>query len=194
MITFEISTETIFTTPRAKTAKPEKPKFHAPPIAAELDSPWPTDSQLTLLSELKTMCTAVDDNYPDLKLETKDNSTLSAHKFIVAARSVVLRKLIDGHVKKSIYDGTIKIADINEKPLVIILHWMHTSELHGNADLVMEQLVKASMEYQLTDLLKMLDEQLIKICNPDNMFQLHQVAKKYAMPTAIRETAAYIRG
>lgn len=36
-----------------------------------------------------------EENFSDLKLETKDNMTLSAHRFILAARSPVFRKMIE---------------------------------------------------------------------------------------------------
>lgn len=49
--------------------------------------------EASILTDLKVMYTS-EDNLLDLKLELKNNLTSSAHKFIMCARSDVLKDLI----------------------------------------------------------------------------------------------------
>lgn len=149
------------------------------------------EAEESLIHDLKNMF--VDhDNYADLKLESKDYMTLDAHKFILAARSRHLRKCIDDAVKVANFNGTMKM-NVNGKPLVVILHWMYTGELHENSGNVMEEVVDAAILFGLTHLMKLLDNKLITICNKENMFRLYQVAQKNGMPSAMDDISDYIR-
>ncbi|XP_037042075.1 uncharacterized protein LOC119078594 [Bradysia coprophila] len=157
-------------------------------------APTATDTEETegtLAHDLKNMFVA-HENYADLKLESKDNMTLDAHKFILASRSPYMRKCIDDAMKTENFNGTIKM-NMNGKPLVTILHWMYTAELHENASNVMEEVVDAAVLFELTQLMKLLDRKVITICNKDNMFRLYQVAQKNGMPNAMDDISAYIR-
>lgn len=149
------------------------------------------EAEESLISDLKNMFVAYE-NYTDLKLESSDHMTLDAHKFILAARSQYLRKCIEDAVKTENFNGTMKI-NINGKPLVVILHWMYTGELHENAGNVMEEVVAAAILFELTHLMKILDRKLVTICNKENMFRLYQVAQKNGMPNAMDQISVYIR-
>lgn len=120
-----------------------------------------------------------------------DHMTLSAHKFLLAARSPYF--LLEDGVKETDFDGTMRMQDVNGKPLMTILHWMYTRESHENAGRVMEEVVDAAIKFELTNLLKVLDKKLITICNKENMFRMYQVAQKNAMPTAMEDISSYIR-
>ncbi len=85
------------------------------------------------------------------------------------------------------------MQDVNGKPLMTILHWMYTGELHENARKVMEEVVEASIKFELTHLLKVLDKKKVNICNKENMIRLYQVSQKNAMPTAMDDISAFIR-
>ncbi len=150
-----------------------------------------SEADVSMMDHLKRMY-AAENNYSDLRLETKDNMSLRAHKFQLAARSPYFRRTIDEAAEREFY-GTLKVPEVNGKPLTIILHWVYTGELHENAGKFLEELVDASIKFELTGLLKLLDKKLITICNVDNMFRLHQVAKNNAMPTAIQNIAAFIK-
>ncbi len=150
-----------------------------------------SEAEDSFIHNLKNLFIA-HENYADLKLESKDHMTLDAHKFIVAARSRVLQKCIDDAMKMENFNGTMRL-DVNGKPLVVILHWMYTGELHENSGNVMEEVVDAAIQFELTHLMKLLDGELIDICNKENMFRLYQVAQKNGMPNAMDKIALYIR-
>lgn len=149
------------------------------------------EAEESLIYDLKSMFVA-DENYADIKLESKDHMTLDAHKFILAARSQYLRKCIEDAIKVENFNGTMKM-NINGKPLVVILHWMYTGELHENSGNVMEEVVDAAILFELTHLMKLLDKKFISICSKENMFRLYQVAQKNGMPNALDDITVYIR-
>ncbi|KAJ6645666.1 hypothetical protein Bhyg_00873 [Pseudolycoriella hygida] len=150
-----------------------------------------SEAEDSMANDIRNMCD-VHDNYADLKLESKDHMTLDVHKFMLAARSRYLRKCIDDAIKAETFNGTIKM-NINGKPLVAILHWIYSGELHENASNVMEEVVDAAILFELTGLMKLLDNKVITICNKANMFRLYQVAQKNGMPNAMDDISAFIR-
>lgn len=73
------------------------------------------EAESSSIEQLKSMYTA-EDNFSDLNLETMDHMTLSAHKFLLAARSPYF--LLEDAVKETDFDGTIRMQDVNGKPLM----------------------------------------------------------------------------
>lgn len=144
-----------------------------------------------MIHDLKNMFVE-HENYADLKLESLDHMTLDAHKFILSARSRYLRKYIEDAMKAETFNGTIKI-NVNGKPLVVILRWMYTGEMHENSWNVMEEVVDAAILFELTQLIKVFDRKLISITTKENMFRLYQVAQKNGMAHAMDEISVYIR-
>lgn len=71
------------------------------------------EAEESLIQDLKNMFVE-HENYADLKLESMDNMTLDAHKFILMARSRYLRKCIEDAMKIENFNGKIKIK-INGK-------------------------------------------------------------------------------
>lgn len=134
-----------------------------------------------------------DDNLADLKLETKDGMLLSAHKFVLAARSPVLRAMIMEEVKKEGFTGTLKMSRINAKPMMTILHWIYTGEIREEVGLCMDEVVEAVLSFELGDMFKMLDKEMITVCNPENMMSLFQVAKRNGMPTAMVKLSSFVK-
>lgn len=108
-----------------------------------------TEAEVSMMDHLKRMYVA-GNNFSDLKLESKDNMMLSAHKFQLAARSPYFRRVIEEAVNRDEFDGILKIEEVNGKPLMMILHWVYTGELEGNAGRFMEELVDAAIKFELT--------------------------------------------
>ncbi|ODM87363.1 Rabankyrin-5 [Orchesella cincta] len=149
-------------------------------------------SPLSLAENLKKMY--VDqDNFSDLKLETKDGMVTSAHKFILAARSPVLKALILEETSKDSFSGTIKIPDFNAKSILAILHWIYTGELSDRTGFLIDEVVIAAKKYQLTEMLTLLDKEMIKICNTGNMFQLFDAAKQNGLTNAMKQVSEFIK-
>lgn len=160
-------------------------------VASDIEKNLLAEAEDSLINDLKNMLIEYE-NYADIKLESKDHMTLDAHKFILAARSRYLRKYIDDAMKADNFNGTVKM-NVNGKPLVAILHWMYTGELHENAGSVMDEIVDCAVLFELTHMMKLLDTKVITICNNENMFRLYQAAQKNGMPNATDDIAAYIR-
>lgn len=148
-------------------------------------------AEASLSQDLKKMF-ADAHSFADIEVETTDHRILNAHKCILAARSTFFRKRIEEAVGKSDFNGIIRI-NISSKPLVAILHWLYTEELHPDADAVMEEIVDAAIMFDLPQLVKVLDRKLIDICTVQNMLRLCQVAQKNKMPHATEDISRYIR-
>ncbi|CAL8098400.1 unnamed protein product [Orchesella dallaii] len=131
-----------------------------------------------------------ENNFADMVLETKDGMDINAHKFILAARSPVMKQIIQDEA----FEGTIQL-DFDINPTRIILRWMYTGKL-GNEPIgeVVEDVVLAAEKYQLSEMLKALDKEMISACNPSNMFQLFEIAKKNEMRIAMDQITAFIKG
>lgn len=136
---------------------------------------------------------ACKNNLPYLKLEMKGHMTLSAHKFILCAWSQVSKELIMTEMEKDEFDGTRKISEVNARPKVVILHWMYTGKLQENVGNFMMEIVEAAIHFRLTGMMKILYTKLISICTEDNMFNLHNVAEKDALPTAKAQLSQFIK-
>ncbi|CAL8071338.1 unnamed protein product [Orchesella dallaii] len=149
--------------------------------------------EVILAQDLKDMFHHSHEIFSDLKLETKDGVETSTHMFIVAARSPVLKEIIEKESAKESFNGTIKILDFNAKPIIAILHWMYSGRLSDQAGNVIEEVVVAAKKYQLTALMKQLDKEMITICNTGNMFQLFETARKNHLPIALLQISAFIK-
>ncbi|ODM89108.1 Speckle-type POZ protein-like [Orchesella cincta] len=148
--------------------------------------------EVILAQDLKGMF-ANPDNYSDLKLETKDGVETNTHKFILAARSPVLQAIIEKEYAKESFKGVIKIPDFNAKPIIAVLHWMYTGRLSDRTGNVIEEVVIAAKKYQLTDMMRQLDKEMITICNTGNMFQLFEAARQNQLPIAMVQISAFIK-
>ncbi|CAL8098328.1 unnamed protein product [Orchesella dallaii] len=134
------------------------------------------------------------DNFSDLKLESKDGMIVSAHKFVLAARSPRLRALINEETQRKEFSGRIKIANVTAKTLLIILNWMYSGKLDdGGIEVnVIEEVIIAAANYELKELLHLLDNKLITVCNSRNMLTLFQLAQEYGLHSAVRQISTYI--
>ncbi|CAL8071339.1 unnamed protein product [Orchesella dallaii] len=148
--------------------------------------------EVTLAQNLKDMLNS-HEFFSDLKLQTKDGVETSTHKFIVAARSPVLKEIIEKESAKESFNGTVKIPDFNAKPIIAILHWMYSGRLNDTTGNVIEDVVVAAKKYQLTDMMKQLDKEMITVCNTGNMFQLFEAARQNHLPIAILQISAFIK-
>jgi len=151
-----------------------------------------TSPEVILAQDLKCMFEC-QDNFSDLKLETKDGVETNTHKFIVAARSPVLKKIIETECAKESFNGIIQITDFNAKPIIAILHWMYSGRLSDRTGNVIEEVVVAAKKYQLTDMMRQLDKEMITICNTGNMFQLFEAARLNHLPIAMVQISAFIK-
>ncbi|ODM93125.1 Protein maternal effect lethal 26 [Orchesella cincta] len=142
-----------------------------------------------LAQDLRKML-ADPNNFSDVVLETKDGMAISAHKFILAARSIVMKQLL----QEESFGGTISM-DFDVNPIRILLQWMYTGKLTSEATgPVIEEVVLAAEKYELVEMLKQLDKEMISACNIGNMFKLLEIAKKNGMSGATEQITAYIKG
>jgi len=136
-----------------------------------------------------------EESYPDLKLESKDGMIINAHKFVLAARSSQFRSLIEGQTKQNDFRGILKVPDLYAKPLMVILKWIYTGKLvmEGFEQGVLKEVIFNSAKYGLPQLLRLCEDEMIKICNAENMLDLIKIAKFYGMPLATKSISAFIR-
>lgn len=97
-----------------------------------------------------------EENMADLTLEMKDGLLLSAHKFILCARSPVLKILILQEMKKKEFAGVIQISNVNSKPMLAILHWMYTDELTDKGSNFDGEIAEAAKYFGLQNLVECL--------------------------------------
>jgi len=93
------------------------------------------------------------------------------------------------------FAGSLQL-DFDVTPMRIILQWVYTGKLTGEAvenGTEIEQVVLAAEKYQLTEMLKLLDKEMITACNTGNMFQLFEIAKKNEMRGAMDQITAFIK-
>lgn len=90
------------------------------------------------------------------------------------------------------FEGTLKISEVNTKPMMAILQWTCNDELLESAGNFLIETVEAGVYFQLTCMMKILDKKLISICTNDNMFHLYQVAVMNALPTSIAQLSQFI--
>ncbi|CAL8112429.1 unnamed protein product [Orchesella dallaii] len=133
-----------------------------------------------------------EDNYADIKLETEDGIVIDAHKFVLAARSPVLRAQIEKNVKMNTFNGVIMV-DMESKTLEHILKWMYSGEFDEIVEAKLDSILHAAVAYELTDLLITLDKKLIQICTVENMLQLMMTAKRLKLPVAMKQIAQFIK-
>ncbi|CAL8112431.1 unnamed protein product [Orchesella dallaii] len=131
-----------------------------------------------------------EDNYSDIKLETEDGKVVNAHKFVLAARSPVLRAQIEKNVKTNTFNGVIML-DMESKTLEHILKWIYSGEF--DAETGLDSILHAAAAYELTDLMIILDKKLIQSCTVENMFQLMMTAKRLNLSVAMKQIAQFIK-
>ncbi|ODM89678.1 Protein maternal effect lethal 26 [Orchesella cincta] len=126
-----------------------------------------------LAQDLRKML-ADPNNFSDVVLETKDGMDISAHKFILAARSPVMKQLI----QEESFGGTIPI-DFDVNPIQIILQWMYTGKLTSEATgPVIEEVVLVAEKYELVEMLKQLDKEMISACNMETCSNCSRLPKR----------------
>ncbi|CAL8148562.1 unnamed protein product [Orchesella dallaii] len=133
-----------------------------------------------------------EDNYSDIKLETEDGIVTDAHKFVLAARSPVLRAQIEKKMRMNDFNGVITV-NMDAKTLEHVLKWMYSGELHENSETNLENVLRAAVAYELTELLVILDKKLVQICTVENMLHLMQTANMYELSQASKDIAEFIK-
>ncbi|CAL8097880.1 unnamed protein product [Orchesella dallaii] len=133
-----------------------------------------------------------EENYSDIKLETKERFIVNAHKFILAARSPVFRAQIEKRMKMNDYNGVISV-DMDIKTLEVVVTWMYSGEFHENPEIKLEDVLRAAVVYELKELLDILDKKMIQICTVENMLHLMQTAKTFKLSEASKNIAEFIK-
>jgi len=112
---------------------------------------------------------------------------------MVIARSPVLKALILDNISKEDFSETIQIPDFNAKAIIAVLHWIYSGELSDRTANLIHEVVVAAKRYELYEMLTLLDNEMINICNTENMFQLFDAAKQNNLTNAMVQLSEFIK-
>ncbi|KAL3682448.1 hypothetical protein R1sor_000470 [Riccia sorocarpa] len=107
-----------------------------------------------------------------------DQQHVHAHRFILAGRSTVFRRMFENDMNEK-ESGVVRIDDANTHVLRAMVNYCYTADVVFTAEATAEEVVKVAIKYCLSNLKAMCLSHLSKNINEDNVCERLLLAELY---------------
>ncbi|KAL3682561.1 hypothetical protein R1sor_000583 [Riccia sorocarpa] len=127
----------------------------------------------------------------DVCLVGSDGGPVYAHRFILAGRSTVFRRMFETEMLEK-ESGTIHVEDASINVLRSLVKYLYTMETEFTEEAPAEELLKLADKYDIEDLKAVCEEELCKNVNMGNFLDRLVVAKRYNSKRLDTLTASFL--
>jgi speckle-type POZ protein len=122
----------------------------------------------------------------DFKLKTSDNEVLSAHKFILAARSPVFYGMVTSEMKEA-KEGVADVPDFDSKIMKEVLRFVYCNKVE-NLEEIAGELIVAADKYQIEQLKSLCIENLVPKVTAENVCLMILLSQRVSNATKLFES------
>ncbi|KAL2611431.1 hypothetical protein R1flu_023123 [Riccia fluitans] len=128
----------------------------------------------------------------DVEFIGRDEIPVYAHRFILAGRSAVFRKMLDTDMKEK-KSGTIRVYDATEPVLLSMVNFCYTARIQFTEEAPAVEVWKIAEKYDIQELKEVCEDELARSISRDNLVERVTLAWQYDDKNLNRMTKEFFR-